>query len=386
VRLLIVAKDFPSPSNPYAGIFVLRQAQALAEMGHEPLVVRVVPFAPPIGEKWNAYRSIPANDLVEGIPVRTIRAFFLPRMLASEFLPQQVGRALARIAARFAPDIVHAHFLIPSGQIAVRLPFPTVVTAHGSDAYDWAWRRPGLRRAASEAIRLASKVVAVSDFIRKRVASLSSERDDVTVIYNGADDRVFKPADRFEARSRLRLPAERFVVAFAGRPTHEKGAYDLIEALARLQHIRPTLLIAGPPLSADLRATIQRLHVDALELGMLSHAELAQAIAASDVFCLPSYNEGLPASICEAMVAGRPVIATPVGGIPEIVKDGETGYLVPVGDPRALARRLGDLAGDPASGARFGANARAFAQTRLTWRANAQRHERLYRQLLATPA
>jgi teichuronic acid biosynthesis glycosyltransferase TuaC len=386
VRLLIVAKDFPSTSSPYAGIFVLRQAQALAEMGHEPLVVRIVPFAPPIGDKWKAYRSIPANDVIEGIPVRTIRAFFLPRMLASEFLPQQVGRTLARIAARFAPDIVHAHFLIPSGQIAVRLPFPTVVTAHGSDAYDWAWRRPGLRRAASEAIRSASKVVAVSDFIRKRVASLSNERDDVTVIYNGADDRVFKPADRLEARRRLGLPPGRFVVAFAGRPTHAKGVYDLIAALARLQHIQPTLLIAGPPLSPDLRATIQRCNVDTVELGLLAHAELAQAIAASDVFCLPSYNEGLPATICEAMVAGRPVIATPVGGIPEIVKDGETGYLVPVGDPRALARRLNDLAADPASGARFGANALAFAQTRLTWRVNAQRHERLYRQLLATPA
>lgn len=310
----------------------------------------------------------------------------MPRMLASRFLPQQVGRTLARIAARFAPDIVHAHFLIPSGQIAVRLPFPTVVTAHGSDAYDWAWRRPGLRRAASEAIRFASKVVAVSDYIRSRVAGLSSERDDVTVIYNGADDRVFKPADRIEARRRLHLSPDRFVVAFAGRPTHAKGAYDLIEALARLQHVRPMLLIAGPPLSADLRATIQRLRVDAVEMGLLSHTELAQALAASDVLCLPSYNEGLPASICEAMVSGRPVIATPVGGIPEIVKDGETGYIVPVGDPRALARRLNDLATDPASGVQFGNNALAFAQARLTWRVNALRHELLYRQLLATPA
>jgi teichuronic acid biosynthesis glycosyltransferase TuaC len=386
VRLLIVAKDFPSPSNPYAGIFVLRQAQALAEMGHEPLVVRIVPFAPPIGDKWRAYRSIPASDLVEGIPVQTIRAFFLPRMLAFEFLPQQVGRALAQIAARFAPDIVHAHFLIPSGQVAVRLPFPTVVTAHGSDAYDWAHRRPGLHRAAAEAIRYANKVVAVSDFVRERVASLSSGRDDVTVIYNGADDRVFKPADRFEARRRLGLPADRFVIAFAGRPTHAKGVYDLIEAVARLRHIRPTVLIAGPSPAPDLRATIQRLHVDVVELGLLSHEDLARAIAASDVFCLPSYNEGLPASICEAMVSGRPVIATPVGGIPEIVKDGETGYIVPVGDPRALARRLHDLAEDPAIGEQFGANALAFGRTRLTWRVNALRHESLYRQVLATSA
>ncbi len=355
-------------------------------MGHEPLVVRIVPFAPPIGDKWQAYRSIPADDVVEGIPVRTIRAFFLPRMLASEFLPQQVGRTLARIAARFAPDIVHAHFLIPSGQIAVRLPFPTVVTAHGSDAYDWAWRRPGLRRAASQAILHASRVVAVSDFIRKRVASLASERGDVRVIYNGADDRVFKPADRFEARRKLGIPGERFVIVFVGRPTHAKGAYDLIEAVARLRHIRPMVLIAGPPPSADLSATIQRLNVDTVELGLLSHADLAQAIAASDVFCLPSYNEGLPASICEAMVSGRPVIATPVGGIPEIVKEGETGYLVPVGDPRALARRLHDLAADSGQAARLGANALAFGRERLTWRVNALRHERLYRQLLATSA
>jgi glycosyltransferase involved in cell wall biosynthesis len=386
VRLLIIAKDFPSLSNPYAGIFVLRQAQALAEMGHEPLVVRIVPFAPPIGEKWQAYRSIPTNDVVEGIPVRTIRAFFLPRMLASEFLPQQVGHALARIARRFAPDIVHAHFLIPSGQVAVRLPFPTVVTAHGSDAYDWAWRRPGLRRAATEAIRRSSKLVAVSDFIRRRVAALSSECHDVTVIHNGADDRIFKPADRFEARRRLKLPDDRFVIAFAGRPTHAKGAYDLLEAAARLRHLRPTILLAGPVPSAELRAAIERLNVDVVELGLLSHPDLAQAISAGDVFCLPSYNEGLPASICEAMLAARPVIATPVGGIPEIVKNGETGYLVPTGDPGALARRLHDVATDPALGAQLGANAYAFGRARLTWRVNASHHDLLYRQLLATPA
>lgn len=386
MRLLIVAKDFPSPSSPYAGIFVLRQALALAELGFDPLVVRVVPFAPPIGDKWRAYRSIPASDCVEGVPVQTIRAIFLPRMLASEFLPIQVAPALRKVAARFRPDIVHAHFLIPSGQIAARLPFPTVVTAHGSDAYDWALRRPGLRAAACEAIRRADKVVAVSDFIRNRVAGLVNQRVDVEVIYNGADERVFEPTPKLQARRELDIPPDRFVIAFTGRPTHAKGIYDLVEAAARLRHIRPIVLVAGPLPSPDLRATIERLNVDVVALGMLSHEALARAIAASDVFCLPSYNEGLPASICEAMLAARPIIATPVGGIPEILKDGVTGYVAPVGDPRALARRLHRLAMDPTERERLGTNALAFAREHLTWRVNAQRHEQLYRQLLATSA
>ncbi len=317
MRVLVVSKDFPAPGQPEDGIAVLRQARALAVMGHDIMVVRVVPHAPPVTRTWRRYHAVPDRYSIEGIPVRILRAFFPPRMIAMEYLPFQIDGPLGRLVRDFAPDLIHGHCLIPSGQLAVRFGVPSLITAHGSDAYDWAWRRPGLQRAATEGVVRADAVVAVSDFIRQRVRALA-ERE-VHVIYNGADEQVFKPSNRLQARERLQLPPDRFVIALAGGPPTIKGAFDLVEAAARLHDLRPIVAFAGPePTDPALLKAVSEVRIDARFCGMLEHTELAQLFAAADVFCLPSYREGLPLVICEAMLSARPIVATPVGGIPII--------------------------------------------------------------------
>lgn len=377
MRLLVITKDFPAPDQPEDGIAVLRQARALGTFGHEILVVRVVPHAPPVTHKWRRYCAVPDSYAIEGVAVRTVRAMFPPRMLAMEYLPLQVDRAIARIVAEFRPDVIHAHCLIPSGQIAVRYGVNSIVTAHGSDAYDWPWRRRGLRRAAAEGVVRATAVVAVSEFIRGQVRRLA-ERD-VDVIFNGADDRIFKPADRREARSTMGLPQDRTIVALAGGPPRIKGAFDLVEATARLRDLAPIVAYAGPePVDPDLVRAAREANVDWLFLGMLDHPQLARLIAACDVFCLPSHREGLPLVVCEAMLSGRPIVATPVGGIPEVLSDGVSGILVPVAQPDALAGGLRQLAENPSTAHRMGMAAHEFALSNLTWDANARRYDRLY--------
>lgn len=385
MRLLVISKDFPAPGQPEDGIVVLRQARALADLGHEILIVRVLPHAPPITPKWRGYQAVPAHYAIEGIQVTSLRAFFAPRMIAMEYLPLQVEGSLRRIAREFAPDLVHAHCLIPSGQLAVRLGIPVILTAHGSDAYDWAWRRSGLRRAATEGIRGAATVVAVSNFIREHVLNLVDR--DVEVIYNGADDNVFMPSHKSEARVALQIPPDRFVIAFAGGPPRIKGVFDLIEAVATLNDLRPLVLFSGPVSAGPMitRAATAA-NVDARFCGMLDHPKLARVMAASDVFCLPSHGEGLPLVICEAMLSGRPVVASAVGGIPEVVTDGHNGFLVPPKEPMVLAQRLRSVATDPQSAARMGDAAYEFAQRHLTWRTNAQLYDALYRRLLTAVA
>lgn len=378
MRVLVLAKDFPSAAHPDAGLFVLRQVQALTALGYETLVVRVVPHAPNWTEQWRKYRAIPDHDDVEGISVRTVRAFVAPRMIGLEYLPFQVDGPLRRIVDAFRPDIVHGHFLIPSGQLAVRCGLPSIVTVHGSDAYDWARRRPGLRRAATDALIRATTVVAVSDFVRAAVRTLFDRRVDVA--FNGADERAFSPGDRAQARRELGLSNDRFIVSFVGLAVAEKGVFDLIDAVAALEDLHPLLLLAGPRSSDERLAAYcgQRL-VDARLLGTLPEDWLARVMAASDVFCLPSYLDGLPVHVCEAMLSARPVVATAVGGIPEIVVDGENGYLVPPHNPAVLAERLRTIATNPELGARMGENANAVAKRRLTWRANALAYDELYR-------
>jgi teichuronic acid biosynthesis glycosyltransferase TuaC len=380
MRVLVVSKDFPAPGQPEDGIVVLRQAQVLADLGHEILVVRIVPHAPPLTRKWRGYRAVPSRYDIEGISVVTLRAFFPPRMIAMEYLPQQVEGQLRRLAGEFAPDLVHAHCLIPSGQLAVRLGLPAMITAHGSDAYDWAWRRGGLRRAAADGARRAAVVVAVSDYIRRHVLELVDR--EIKVIYNGADENVFRPCDKYSARSALDLPAERYVIAFAGGPARLKGAFDLIDAAAAVGDVRPLVLFSGPAsMGPEIDKAAAAAGVDVRFYGMLNHTELARTFAAADVFCLPSYREGLPLVVCEAMLSGRPVVATNVGGVPEIVSDGVHGYLVSPGNPALLAQRLRALAENPKTAARMGEAAREFARRNLTWRVNAQRYDALYREL-----
>jgi teichuronic acid biosynthesis glycosyltransferase TuaC len=380
MRVLVITKDFPAPGQPEGGIVVIRQVQALAKLGYEILVVRIVPHAPALTPKWRAYRDVPEQYVIEGVPVRTIRAFLGPRMLGMEFLPLQVGAAVRRISAQFVPAIVQAHYLIPSGHIAAHQPAPVVLTAHGSDAYDWAWRRPGLRRAAVEGIVRAEAVVAVSAFIRERVRALVDR--EVAVIYNGANEDVFAPASPGDARRALGIDAGRFVIAHTGRPPRNKGAFDLLAAARQLARFEPLLLFAGPDAGdAELQGAIRSAGVEGRVLGMLEHRELARVLSAANVFCLPSYREGLPLAVCEAMLSARPVVASTVGGIAEIVADGDSGYLVSPGDVELLAQRLAQLAVDPEKGRAMGERAYAFAREHLTWQTNAAAYDRLYRRV-----
>jgi len=382
MRVLVVTKDFPAPGQPEGGIVVARQLRALQEAGHELRVVRLTPHAPGITRRWRAYRDVPTEYAVDGIAVATLRAYFPPRLIGMEFLPLQLGRAIDRLVEEFRPDLIHAHYVIPSGQLAVRRAVPAVVTAHGSDAYDWPGRRPGLRRAAAYAVREAAAVVAVSQFIAGHVRDLAAR--DVDVVYNGADEEIFAPGDRSAAREAMGIAPDRFAIAFAGRVSAAKGAFDLLDAAARLADLRPLLLVAGTTDGGALRRIGGRPGVEVRTLGMLSHRELARALAAADVFCLPSYREGLPLAVCEAMLAARPVVATPVGGIPEIVNEGRFGYLVPPGDVAQLAKRLRGLAERPDAAGEMGRAAHEFARRHLTWRVNVRRYEEIYRRAIET--
>ena len=382
MRVLLFPKDFPSAQRPGAGIFILRRAQALRDLGHEIEVVRIVPYAPNLGKKWSAYHAVPAVEEVDGFAVRTIRAFVPPRMIGMEYLAVQVLGALRREISRFRPDIVHASFLIPCGQIAVRMNVPAVVTAHGGDAYSWPQRRPGLMRAAREAITQASRVTVVSEYIGRCVRSISPR--EVDVIWNGGDERFFYPRDRAQSRQLLQLPDDRIVIAFAGNILRAKGVFELADAAASMRELRPIVALAGTGSDSIALADHARtLGIDLRLLGRLEPDQVGELFGAADIVTLPSYNEGLPNVVCEAMLSQRPVVATTAGGIPEIVRNGQTGLLVPPRDAPALAAALLQMARNVELRGQLEKRARAFAVEHLTWRVSAQKYDQVYREVLS---
>lgn len=383
MRIILVPVGFPSRARPSVGIAILRRAQAIAALGHDVSVFTALPLAPPFGPKWSSYRAVPEYDVVGGIPVHTVRVPMLPRMIGFEYVPLLLHAAFERELDRVRPDLVHASFLLPGGQIVVRQNrVPAVVTAHGYDAYDVPNRRPGLRRASIEAVTGAARVTAVSAFLAKHLADLTPRH--VDVIWNGADEDVFFPRDRSECRKSFGLPENRCIVAFAGHLVRAKGVFELIEAAACIDpSVRPLPVLAGEGSQRpELEELARTRGVEARFLGRVEHSRIPELFGAADVVTLPSYYEGLPNVVCEAMLSGRAVVATIAGGIPEIIDHERTGLLVPAREAQPLAAALERCTADAEFRDRLAQNAREFAVENLTWKISAQRYERLYEEVL----
>ena len=194
------------------------------------------------------------------------------------------------------------------------------------------------------------------------------------------------PGDRAPARAALGLSDEMLVLGTLGRLTEQKGQRVLLQALARLasEHTNAVLFLAGTgPLRKSLEAEADRLGIaDRVRfLGMRRDRE--HLYAAMDIFVLPSQWEGLSLALVEAMGAGRAVVATSVGGNPEVVTSGQTGLLVPPADPAALADALAGLAAQPDRRAALGEAAAADARSRFSIEEHVAQLAALYRQGLA---
>ena len=295
---------------------------------------------------------------------------------------KQVFSYIERLVESFQPDLIHAHFLIPAGTFAINHGLPVVVTAHGIDAYDWPWRNRAMKEAAERVVAASTSVVAVSDFIRQQVCRLGGT--DVRVVFNGADDQVFGTFKRNEVRQQLGIATEDIVIAFGGSLERSKGVLDLAEAAALLGDLSPLLLIAGGgPEFVHLGRTLTARGIRHRLFGSVDQTAMAQIMAACDVMALPSYKEGLPAVLCEAMMSGRAIVATNVGGIPEIVAHDKTGLVVPVGDIIALSESIRRITRDKQTQSQFETAALDFAKERLTWRSNALAYEPIYRTAIA---
>jgi len=298
-------------------------------------------------------------------------------------VPLLVRSALAREIRRVRADLAHASFLLPCGHAVVQQHLvPSIVTAHGVDAYKWPAQRPGLHRASQYTVTHADGVTAVSGFIADRLRELGAK--DARTIWNGGDERFFYPRDRAQCRELCDLPANRPVLVFAGNVLRAKGLFDLVEALARIpQGRRPITVIAGR--GSDESALRDEAAARGVELrfaGLLESERIGTLLGASDALVLPSHAEGLPNVVCEAMLSERAIVATTVGGIPEIVQNEGSGLLVPPHAPSDLSHAIDRVMHDAVLRDALAANARNFAAEHLTWRVSALAYEAFYREVL----
>lgn len=303
----------------------------------------------------------------------SLSALGVPRKSASArtLLLAQANRA-------FASDVIHiqqADFR-PLYATAARLRQPRVITVHGLGALQTR-EYPGLASAIPASLQAAEAITTPSRALASEVEALGIPAARIVIIPNGVDRDVFHPRDRAHARALLGLPLEDGLVVFAGRITVHKGAGDLAEAWSRVGDSRrgAKLAFVGPTGDADMTGV-----ADVMTPGPVEPPTLALWLAAADLVVVPSRYEGFGLTALEAMACGRPVVATTVGGLPEVVPPA-AGALVPARDPAALADAIAALLGDADARSRAGTAALAAAAP-YTWEAAADAFLAVYDGLL----
>ncbi|EGJ09780.1 glycosyltransferase [Rubrivivax benzoatilyticus] len=273
---------------------------------------------------------------------------------------------LRRLVARLAPDIVHGH-LIRGAAYAARAQHGhrgcvAVCTAHATTARK---HMGGCRH-----------VIAVSAAVRDNVVSGGHAADAVSVVHHGVPD-VRRP-DRAALRRELGVPEDAFAAVHVGRFVRDKGQDLLVEAFRRLPPQLHLVMIGDP--STEFGRQVQAQAAGDPRLHFAGYrGDAPDLLAAFDAFVLPSRREALSLAIVEAMAAGLPVVAAAVGGVPEIVHDGDNGRLVQAEDPSALADALAALAATPTDAAAMGRRGRSRYEDAMTLEKMAERTIAVYR-------
>jgi teichuronic acid biosynthesis glycosyltransferase TuaC len=355
LKILTLTTLFPSAARPRHGIFVENRLLHLQKYGDaEARIVAPVPWFPSKAERFGRYASFartPRQELRAGnivyhpryAALPAIGSYVQPFSLALAFFRQI--RLLQR--SGFEGDIVDAHYLYPDGVAAALvarcIAKPLVITARGSDINlfpDFAWPR----RLILWATRQADAIVTVSAALKQSLVKLGVDPARITVLRNGVDLDLFRPATRQEARARIGL-AEGPLIASIGNLVPEKGHDLAIGALALLPGTHLMILGSGPQ-RVQLQELAHRIGVaDRVHfLAERPQSELKWVYSAADVLVLASSREGWPNVLLESMACGTPVVAANVGGVREIVTEPCAGRIVDERSAEAFAKAIRDIA------------------------------------------
>jgi glycosyltransferase involved in cell wall biosynthesis len=380
MRVLFLAHAYPRYAGDPVGSFIANLAVALRDEGVSVTVS--APGAP----------GVPESDVIDGIAVRRFRyaTRSMETLAYTGTMGAQVKESLrgklamgsyllaathaARAAARrHRADVIHAHWWFPAGLVASVLRSaggaPFVVTSHGSDLR-LARQFPFGERLFEKVATRAAAMTTVSSWLAREAESLAPglrvEVSPMPVI-----SALFHPGPQRDENRLL----------FVGKLSEQKGLRRLLDAMTRMRE-RPTLTVVG---AGRLDDESVRAHANALQLDdriewlpLLSQPDLAVQYRRAALHVVPALDEGLGLTAVEALLSETPVVGFASGGLPDVVRDGISGCLIPAGDEAALARALDDLLADASRRRRMGEAGRAHALETFSERAVARRYAELY--------
>jgi teichuronic acid biosynthesis glycosyltransferase TuaC len=356
MRVLAITQIWPNRIEPHRTPFNLQQFRCLRERGdceievidaiaHLPgsrLLARASPRSPRVAQLG----GLPARDTIGGIETHYMRQLYIPKIGVPVAVPLYLASLAPYRALIRAADVILGTWAYPDGCAAIlaarTFGKPCVVKVHGTDVNTIA-KRPSVRAILRRVLPRADALVSVSAALSEELEGLGVPRAKIHLVRNGVDKGVFAPHDKGEARRALGVAESAKVVLFVGRLESGKGIAELLEAFPRVRaRVEDALLVV-----LGEGAWTARLAKAAAESGGAIVApgtrplnEVARWLAACDALTLPSWMEGTPNVVLEALASGRPVVATNVGGIPDVLPAPEAGRLVPPRDALALADAL----------------------------------------------
>lgn len=407
MRILMLTSSYPKYPGETTAPFIEEIAAGIVRRGHAVHVL--APYHPQIrrepverGVALHFFRYAPHPALNVWGYAAAQRGDVRLKRAAVAAVPFALTGTLAGLARLVATnggfDIIHAHWVLPNGPpaglVAALVGLPLVVSLHGSDVSvaERHWLAAG---AAGAVFRQAAQVTACSSDLRSRALLLGARTNTSRVIPYGVDTTAFAPRPDAQqaARQALGLSGNAPIVLALGRLVYKKGFGILLDAWPQVhaQHPHARLVIVGDgDLRGELQAQARQLGVNdqVIFTGQLDRARTADMLSAADVFVVPSVRDqsgnvdGLPNTLLEGMGAARPIVASRLAGIPQVITDGVHGLLVPEKDSDALARSINLLLDDRGLAHRLGAAARQRIERELTWEATAAQFEQVYQQAL----
>jgi glycosyltransferase involved in cell wall biosynthesis len=351
--VVFVSNIFPNHCEPVRGIYNLRQLLALRDRGWSISVVAPVFHIPFVRSRFGPFSArVAAHEDLEGLPVAHPRARYLPGAregLHCLLYEWSIRAAVVKACRTRAPSFLWSAFAHPDavavGRIARSRGLPHVVSVLGSDINVGLQMRRRRRRVLTE-LGAARLVLARSRALRELLVGSGLAEARVAVAYNGVDRTLFRLRPPHEACRRLGVSEGKSRILYVGELAQAKGVGVLLQAFARLSAARTPgleLVIVGEGyLHDELAALASQLRINdrMVFVGQQSPERVALWMNASDLLCLSSLREGVPNVVLEALASGCPVVASRVGGVPEVHPGERAGLMVEPGNPSALSQAL----------------------------------------------
>lgn len=406
MKVLFLTMWYPNAQNPVSGTFVHEQAQALRKQGVDVRVMQPLPMAPfPVTLFKQAYRdlaAVPDEERHAGHPVYHPRYLTLPghRLYerVGDWMHHAIRQRIVSLHRQWPFDIIQAHSTYPCGHAANRCrdellaQVKVIHTIHRTCIID----APGYNRACFEKVRASLDGADFNVFVSGEGMRLGLEytggRIDRRAQYitNGVntDKFSFNDAELQEAQALKAAHARTWNVVFVGYLKEVKGIKELLEATRNLvfqgRRSLRVFLVGDNQLGSyvDDYVAANGLQDAVVRVGAVPHRSVKIWMRFADAFILPSHSEGTPTVLFEALFVGAPSIFTQVGGVGDIVTDGQEALLIPPRSVPAIEQAISTLMDDPDLCRRLGASGHELIKRKFTWALNARTHVGVYQRLL----